>query len=85
MLNAIPFVGWFLSAFVSFCLAVPFWFIWTVCGIGETYAYWLPPVYRHPGFWACLGIFMVVSIIKSVFVPKLVSVSNDAKMSKSDD
>lgn len=79
MINAIPFIGWSLSLFFSISLALPFWFVWTVCGIGETYAYWLPSVYRSPGFWACVGIFMVVSIIKAVFVPKLISVDNSSK------
>ena len=79
MLNAIPFVGWGMSLFFSISLAVPFWFVWTVCGIGETYFYFLPAVWRTPGFWACVGIFMVVSIIKVVFVPKFASVHNSAK------
>lgn len=79
MINAIPFVGWGMSLFFSISLAVPFWFVWTVCGIGDTYAYFLPPVYHAPGFWACVGIFIAVSIIKAVFVPKLISASSDAK------
>ena len=79
MINAIPFFGWFLSAFFAISLAVPFWFIWTVCGIGETYAYWLPAVYQHPGFWACVGIFIVVSIIKTVFVPRIVWSSSSSE------
>ena len=79
MLNALPFVGWFLSLFFSISLAVPFWIVWTACGIGETYFYWLPDVYKAPGFWACVGLFMVISILKAVLVPRLVSVSNEAK------
>jgi hypothetical protein len=76
MINAIPFVGWGLSVFFSISFAVPFWFVWTVCGIGRTYFYFLPPVYYEPGFWACVGIFIVMSIIKVVFVPNITSVSN---------
>lgn len=79
MLNALPFVGWFLSLFFSISLAIPFWIVWTACGIGETYFYWLPKVYLTPGFWACVGLFMVISILKAVLVPKFVSVSNEAK------
>jgi hypothetical protein len=75
MLNALPFVGWAMSLFFAISLAVPFWFVWTVCGIGATYFYFLPPVWQGPGFWACVGIFISVSIIKAVFVPKLASVS----------
>lgn len=51
MLNAIPVFGWMLDFFFKASLAVPFWIIWTGFGVGETYAYWLPPVYQHPGFW----------------------------------
>ena len=83
MLNAIPFLGWSLSLFASISLAVPFWIAWTVCGIGPTYFYFLPPVWQTPGFWACVGIFLCMSIIKSVFVPKLVSVDNSSKNSPS--
>ena len=75
MINAIPVFGWLLSAFFAISLAVPFWFIWSVCGIGESYAYWLPAVYRHPGFWDCVGVFIVVSILKMVFIPRIASVS----------
>ena len=82
MINAIPVVGWFLSAFFAVSLAVPFWFIWTVCGIGETYAYWLPDVYLHPGFWQCVGIFIVMGIIKVVFVPRIASTSSSSESKK---
>lgn len=82
MLNAIPFLGWFLSAMIAISLAVPFWFIWTVCGIGATYAYWLPPVYLHPGFWDCVGVFIVMGIIKLVFVPDIASASSSSESKK---
>lgn len=75
MLNALPFVGWFLSLGFSISLAVPFWLVWTVCGIGETYFYFLPPVYRSIGFWACVGLFMVLSILKAVLVPRFMSIN----------
>ena len=79
MLNAIPVLGWFLSAFFAISLAVPFWFIWTVCGIGETFAYWLPPVYLHPSFWECVGVFIVTGIIKTIFVPRIASSSSSSE------
>jgi hypothetical protein len=78
MLNAIPFVGWFLSLFFSISLAVPFWLVWSVCDIGETYFYWLPSVYWHPGFWSCVGLFMVAGILKSM-APTFISVSNNSE------
>lgn len=82
MINAIPVIGWAVSLFFSISLAIPFWLIWTVFGIGEKYFYFLPPVYYDPGFWACVGIFMVVSILKLVFVPRLASISNSADAKK---
>ncbi len=78
MLNAIPLFGWFISAFFAISMAVPFWFIWTVCGIGMQFFYWLPPAYQAPGFWSCVGLFIVVSIIKTVFVPRISSVSSSS-------
>lgn len=77
MINIIPVLGWLISLLVNMSLAIPFWIIWTNYSIGAKFAYWLPPVYQAPGFWETVGVFMVVSIIKLVFVPKLLSVSND--------
>lgn len=79
MLNAIPFIGWLLSLVFSISLAIPFWIVWTACGIGATYFYWLPVVYHEPGFWATVGLFIAISILKAVLVPKLVSVSSESK------
>lgn len=79
MINAIPIFGWFLSALFSISLAVPFWFIWTVCGYGAAYAYWLPAIYLHPPFWDCVSVFIVASIIKAVFIPTFSSSYSEAK------
>jgi hypothetical protein len=79
MLNAIPIIGWLLSLVFSISLAIPFWLIWTIGGIGETYFYWLPPVYHSIGFWESVGLFMVISILKAMLVPKIVSVSSESK------
>lgn len=82
MINAIPVFGWLLSLVFSISLAIPFWIVWTACGIGAAYAYWLPEVYQRPGFWDCVGVFIAVSIIKAVFVPKLSSASSSSEVSK---
>lgn len=79
MINAIPFIGWLLSLFFNVSLAIPFWIVWTACGIGQKFGYFLPPVYQSIDFWNCVGLFIAVSIIKHVFIPKFVSVSNEAK------
>jgi hypothetical protein len=75
MINAIPGLGWVLSLFFNASMAVPFWFVWTYYGVGAKYFYFLPAVYLTPGFWACVGVFIVMSILKLVFVPKLVTVN----------
>jgi hypothetical protein len=75
-MNAIPILGWALSLLFTASTAVPFWIIWTVCGIGEKFFYFVPDVYKQIGFWESVGLFMVVGIIKQVFVPKVASVVN---------
>lgn len=75
MIHGIPVLGWILGLIVAASLAVPFWICWTVANIGETFAPWLPPVYQSPGFWQCVGVFICASIIKTVFIPSFVSVS----------
>jgi hypothetical protein len=69
MWNAIPGIGWMISLAISISLAVPFWIAWTACGIGESYFFWLPPVYHRIGFWACVGLFTVISVLRTVLLP----------------
>ena len=78
MINALPVIGWFLSAVANVSLAVPFWICWTICGIGETYFNFLPSQWQSIPFWNCVGLFISMTIIKTVFVPKLASVSHTA-------
>lgn len=76
MINKIPFIGWFFSFIASVSLSVPFWIAWTVCHIGEKYAYFLPKVYQAIPFWDCVGLFICISIIKGMLIPKLASFSS---------
>jgi hypothetical protein len=69
MIYAIPVVGWLIGLFFTIWLAVPFWFLWTVLGFGEAYFYWLPLPYRSIGFWDCVGLAIVISILKAVLLP----------------
>jgi hypothetical protein len=71
MINVIPFIGWVLSVGAAISMAVPFWFFWTVNHVGKTFFYFLPAVYQAPGFWDTVMLFVVVSIIKSIFLPSL--------------
>lgn len=80
MLNKLPIIGWFFTAFASVSLSVPFWLIYTVFEIGETYFYFLPEVYQTIPFWNCVGLFIVISILKGTLTPKFVNVSNTQTM-----
>lgn len=74
-LNAIPVLGWLLSFTLTVSTAIPFWICWTVCGIGETYFQFLPPVYRHIPFWNAVGLFIVIGILKSLLTPHFATVT----------
>lgn len=66
MINKLPIIGWLLSFVASVSLSIPFWICWTHYGIGAKYFYWLPEVYQHIPFWNCVGLFIVLSIIKGL-------------------
>ena len=82
MINCIPIIGWLLSLFFSVSLSVPFWFCWTKCNLGARYFYWLPGVYHQIPFWHCVGLFMVLSILKWALVPRLADVKQETKASQ---
>lgn len=63
MLNNIPIIGWIIDIIVKISLAIPFWIVWELLGIGETFFYFLPDVYHRPGFWNTVGVFMVSGIL----------------------
>ena len=79
MIHKLPIIGWLFGIVAAISLAVPFWICWSVCGIGITFAPWLPVQYQSPGFWQCVGLFICVSIIKTVLVPHFASVSQTNK------
>ena len=76
-ITALPIIGWLLSLLFSMSMSIPFWYLWTVCNLGEKYFYFLPNVYKEIGFWNCVGLFIVISILKSVLLPRF-SISNSA-------
>ncbi len=78
--NAIPVVGWILDFVLKISLAIPFWFIWTRCGLGEKFFYFLPKIYQTPGFWETVGLFIAVPILNLIFMPKIVSVRQTNKV-----
>lgn len=77
MLNAIPIFGWILDLMVKASLAVPFYFVWN--GLAPIYLPMLPERYLDLPFWHIVGIFIVVPILKLVFVPTFVHVTQTNK------
>ncbi|MAE81301.1 MAG: hypothetical protein CMB80_01105 [Flammeovirgaceae bacterium] len=75
MMYGIPVVGWFMAFCYHVSLAIPFWFCWSVCNLGTKYFGFLPAHWQDISFWNCVGLFIVISIAKSVIVPSLASVS----------
>lgn len=67
MIYAIPVVGWLVGLFFHTMLAIPFYFVWN--GLAPVYFYWLPEVYKHIDFWTIVGLFILLSILKSVLLP----------------
>jgi len=87
MWNKIPVLGWFISIVACVSMALPFWIAWTKCGIGETYFYFLPEVYRVIPFWDTVGIFLCIPIVAHLiqkFVPVLVKIDNSSKSDSGD-
>ena len=74
MTNKLPFIGWLLSLVASISVSIPFWLIWTHWGFGAIYFYWLPPTYLSIPFWHCVGLFILMSILRGL-VPSIASVS----------
>lgn len=75
MINKLPVIGWVFSIVASISMSVPFWVCWTWLGIGQKYFYRLPEVYLTIGFWDCVSLFIVISILKGVLTPQFFSVS----------
>lgn len=75
MINSIPVVGWLLSILLNISLSLPFWLFWTFWEIGKKYFYFVPEQYQVIPFWDCVMLFVVISILKGVFVPSLANVS----------
>jgi hypothetical protein len=65
MLNMIPVFGWLLSFILYTSMAIPFWILWTSCGLGGEYFYWLPERFHALPFWHTVGLFMLLSMLKA--------------------
>jgi hypothetical protein len=47
--------------------SIPFYFIWNK--LAPIYCYWLPPVYQHLPFWHCMGLFVLLAILRALIYP----------------
>ena len=77
MINKLPLIGWFFSIAASISLSVPFYFIWNA--LAPTYFYWLPKVYLAIPFWHCVGLFVILPVIKHTLTPTFAKVSQSNK------
>lgn len=76
MLNPILLIGWIIPFIATVSLAIPFWLCWTVYELGQKYFGFLPVQYQEIPFWNCVGLFILISILKPTLTPTLASVSN---------
>lgn len=88
-LERIPFYGASLTIIESAMIAIPFWFGWTVFGVGEEYFYFLPEVYHSVPFWKSVGLFTVAAAAKLIVFPRRyisnqISISGDSKEREKD-
>lgn len=68
MIYSLPVFGWIIGLFFHVALAVPFWIAWNA--LAPKFFYWLPPVFLSIGFWEIVGLFVIVSILKSLLLPR---------------
>ncbi len=67
MLNSFPIVGWVISFFCAVSLSVPFWVVWTWCGIGSRYfGDYIPAQFASIPFWDCVGLFIVLIMVGGI-------------------
>jgi len=79
--NALPFIGWAISAIVNVSMAIPFYIGWNLMGIGIFYFDFLPEKWQTIGFWDTVWLFLCLGIIKSVCFP-IVSASSTSEVKR---
>ncbi len=72
--NKLPVIGWLLSITASISMSVPFYIVWNA--LAPKYFYFLPEVYHSIPFWHCVGLFIIIPILKTL-VPSIVNVSQN--------
>ena len=61
-----PIRFWLIGILVTFLVAIPFWFIWSYLKVGKDYFSFLPEPLQAPRFWAVVGIFICLSILRGI-------------------
>ncbi len=69
-LIAIPILGWFLAPLLAACMAIPFYVLWHGFGMADFFPF-LPPSIHDIGFWSTVGLFLTISIMKTVCLPHM--------------
>jgi hypothetical protein len=55
----------------SAILSIPFYYLWNA--LAPTYLYQIPTLYQHFPFWHCMGIFVVIGVVKALLTPNFSS------------
>lgn len=77
MINRIPIIGWMISVFFHFSLAIPTYFLWK--WFQPEYFYFVPEPWATIPFWHCVGLLWLIGIAKHVFKLSFVTVSQNNK------
>jgi hypothetical protein len=76
-LMSVPVIGWFLGLLLAAAVSIPFYFLWNA--LAPTYFYFLPEVYKHIPFGDCVGLFIIVPILKETLNPFRANINNQTK------
>jgi hypothetical protein len=62
----------FFSLVEAFILAIPFYYLWNY--FAPIYLPNIPDIYKGLPFWNCVGVFVLISIVKTLIMPSYNSV-----------
>lgn len=75
MIYAVPVVGWIIGIVLHTCLAVPFYLAWNY--VAPIYfVRWIPVEFIQLPFWDIVALFITISIVKLVLLPKTRNYTN---------
>lgn len=60
---------YFAGVLGAIFLSIPFWWIWNK--LAPIYCYWLPTVYQKLPFWHCVGLFVLLTILRVLIYPPI--------------